>query len=82
MYGKDYVMNIRWIITLAILVDGGSTAIMISVTAHAFFWTGLTTHLELELASVLQMQGPANSSKAHPCKLRICGSATSTREAV
>ena len=73
MYGKDYVMNIRWIITLAILVDGGSTAIMISVTAHAFFWTGLTTHLELELASVLQ---------AHPCNLRICGSATSTREAV
>ena len=73
MYGKDYVMNIRWIITLAILVDGGSTAIMISVTAHAFFRTGLTTYLELELASVLQ---------AHPCNLRICGSATSTREAV
>ena len=74
MYGKDYVMNIRWIVTLAILVDGGSIKIMvISVNAHAFFWTGLTTHLELELASVLQ---------AHPCNLRICGSATSTREAV
>ena len=82
MYGKDYVMNIRWIVTLAILVDGGSNAIMIPVNAHAFFWTGLTTHFEMELASFSQMQGPAYSSKAHPCKLRTCGSATSTREAV
>ena len=51
MYGKDYVMNIRWIITFTILVDGGIHADL--VNAHAFFWTGWATHFEMILPFVL-----------------------------